>query len=35
MKKLIGVTPRLLTEGTVEKQFVNCNYINALQKIRL
>ena len=32
MKKLIGVTPRLLTEGTVEKQFVNCNYINALQK---
>lgn len=32
MKKLIAVTPRLLTEGTVEKQFVNCNYVNSLQK---
>lgn len=30
MKKLIGVTPRLLTEKNVEKQFVNTRYIDQL-----
>lgn len=30
MKKLIGVTPRLLVEETTEKQFVNSSYVNYL-----
>ena len=30
MHKLIGVTPRILTEDTVKKQFVNFDYVNAL-----
>lgn len=32
MKKIIGLTPRVLTEDNVEKQFVNDNYVNALVK---
>jgi len=32
MKKLIGVTPRLLVEETTEKQFVNSSYVNYLLK---
>lgn len=31
MKKLIGLTPRLLTEENVLKQFVNDTYVKALQ----
>lgn len=30
MSTIIGVTPRLFKEGTVEKEFVNRNYIKAL-----
>ena len=30
MKKIIGVTPRLLIEDGVEKQFVNTSYIDVL-----
>lgn len=30
MSKLIGITPRLLTEGGVEKQFINTRYIDRL-----
>lgn len=30
MKKLIGVTPRLLMEDDVEKQFVNTSYLDCL-----
>ena len=30
MKKLIGVTPRTLTEDGVLKQFVNQTYVDAL-----
>lgn len=32
MTKLIGITPRLLTEETVEKQFVNTRYLIPLNK---
>ncbi len=32
MKKLIGVTPRILTEDGTEKEFINRNYIETLQK---
>jgi len=31
MKKIIGVTPRLLVEDGVEKEFINRDYIKALQ----
>lgn len=30
MKKLVGLSPRLLTEDTVEKQFVNSRYLTPL-----
>ena len=33
MAKLIGVTPRLLTEDGVEKEFVNTTYVNAMNSI--
>lgn len=33
MTKLIGVTPRLLTEDGVEKEFVNTTYVNAMQSL--
>ncbi|MDD2575615.1 MAG: type 1 glutamine amidotransferase [Acholeplasmataceae bacterium] len=32
MTKLIGLSPRLLTEDTVEKQFVNTRYLTPLNK---
>lgn len=32
MTKLIGLSPRLLTEDNVEKQFVNTRYLNPLHK---
>ena len=32
IKKIIGVTPRIIIEDGVEKEFVNRNYIEALQK---
>ena len=32
MKKLIAVTPRLLTEDGVEKEFVNRSYVKSLLK---
>lgn len=32
MKKIIGVTPRILTEDNVLKQFVNSSYIESLLK---
>lgn len=32
MKKIIGVTPRLFKEDSVEKQFVNSTYVKALLK---
>lgn len=33
MAKLIGVTPRVLVEEGVEKQFVNTTYVNAMNSI--
>ena len=33
MAKLIGITPRLLTEDGVEKEFVNRNYVDAMRSI--
>lgn len=33
MAKLIGLTPRLLTEDGVEKEFVNRNYVDAMRSI--
>lgn len=33
MKKIIGITPRLLYENNVEKQFVNSRYISFLQDL--
>ncbi|HQC74683.1 MAG TPA: gamma-glutamyl-gamma-aminobutyrate hydrolase family protein, partial [Bacilli bacterium] len=33
--KLIGITPRVLTEEGVQKQFVNTRYLRPLQKRHL
>ena len=32
-KKLIGITPRIIVEGTVSKQFVNDTYMNAMSSL--